>query len=87
MCRPPRAALGGTPQQFGMSSPSSCKIAIIVVKGGPVSGCPTYSSSSKQFQFNLKVTSAMKGSNSVSITVTVGGTVVTVSAVDPFTVK
>jgi hypothetical protein len=65
----------------------SCKITIIVVKGGPVSGCPTYSSSAKQFQFNLKITDAMKGANGVSITVTIGGAVVTASAVDPFTVK
>jgi hypothetical protein len=42
----------------------------------------------KQFQFNLKTTSAMKGANGVSITVTIGGTVVTASAPpDPFTVK
>jgi hypothetical protein len=43
----------------------------------------------KQFQFNLKTTNAMKGANGVSITVTIGGTVVTASPVvpDPFTVK
>jgi hypothetical protein len=65
----------------------SCKIAIILVKGGPVSACPTYSSSAKQFQLNLKITSAMKGANGLYVTVTVGGTVVTTSATDSFTVK
>lgn len=67
----------------------TCKIAIILVKpAGPVSGCPTYSTTLKQFQFNLKTTNAMKGANGVSITVTVGGTIVTASAPpDPFTVK
>jgi hypothetical protein len=66
-----------------------CEIAIILVKpAGAVSGCPTYSAMLKQFQFNLKTTSAMKGANGVSITVTIGGTVVTASAPpDPFTVK
>jgi hypothetical protein len=35
----------------------SCKIAIILVKpAGAVSGCPTYSSTSKQFQFNRALT-------------------------------
>ena len=67
----------------------TCKIAIILVKpAGAVSGCPTYSTTLKQFQFNLKTTNAMKGANGVSITVTIGGTIVTASAPpDPFTVK
>jgi len=66
----------------------SCKIAIIVVKpAGAVSGCPTYNTTLKQFQFNLRTTSAMKGANGVSITVTIGGTIVTASAVDTFTVR
>jgi len=52
----------------------TCKIAIILVKpAGAVSGCPTYSTTLKQFQFNLKTTNAMKGANGVSITVTIGG--------------
>jgi hypothetical protein len=46
----------------------TCRITIILVKG-TVSGCPTYSSTLKQFQFNLKTTNAMKGPNGVSITV------------------
>jgi uncharacterized repeat protein (TIGR01451 family) len=67
----------------------TCKITIILVKpAGPVSGCPTYSTTSKQFQFNLRTTNAMKGANGVSITVTIGGTIVTASTPpDPFTVK
>ncbi len=67
----------------------SCKIAIILVKpAGAVSGCPTYSTTSKQFQLNLKTNDTMKGANGVSITVTIGGTIVTASAPpDPFTVK
>jgi hypothetical protein len=66
----------------------SCKIAIILVKpAGAVSGCPTYSATSQQFQFNLKTSGAMKGANGVSITITIGATVVTTSPVDPFTVK
>jgi hypothetical protein len=65
-----------------------CKIAIILVKpAGAVSGCPTYSAMLKQFQFNLKTTSAMKGANGVSITVAIGGTIVNATTVDPFTVK
>lgn len=64
-----------------------CKIAIILVRGGPVASCPTYSSTLKQFQFNLKTTNAMKGANGVSITVTIGTTIVTTSPTDPFTVK
>jgi hypothetical protein len=65
----------------------TCKITIILVKGGPVSGCPTYSAITKQFQFNLKITNAMQGANGVPIKVTVGGAVVTTSAVVSFTVK
>lgn len=67
----------------------TCKVAIILVKpAAAVPGCPTYSATFKQFQFNLKTTNAMKGTNGVSITVTIGGTIVTASAPpDPFTVK
>jgi hypothetical protein len=68
----------------------TCKIAIILVKpAAAVSGCPTYSTTLKQFQFNLKTTNAMMGGppNGVSITVTIGGTIVTTTAVDSFTVK
>jgi hypothetical protein len=65
----------------------SCKITIILVKGGPVVGCPTYRSSLKQFQFNLKTTNQMKGANGVSITITINGTVVLTRPVDSFTVK
>jgi hypothetical protein len=64
----------------------SCTIAIILVKGGPVTGCPTYSSSTHQFQLNVKTTKAMKGANGVSVTVTIGGAIVTASPVSPFTV-
>ena len=65
----------------------SCKIMIILVKGGPVVGCPMYSSSLKQFQFNLKTTDQMKGANGVSITITTNGAVVLTSPVVAFTVK
>jgi hypothetical protein len=66
----------------------TCKIAIILVKpAGAVSGCPTYNTTLKAFQFNLKTTDAMKGANGVSISVTIGDTVVTTAAVLAFTVK
>jgi hypothetical protein len=66
----------------------SCKIAIILINpAGPLSGCPRYDPISQQYQFNLKTTAAMEGTNGVSITVTLGDTVVTTSPVDTFTVS
>src|SRR5262249_12694328 len=65
----------------------SCKISIILVKGGPVGGCATYNSVTKQFIFNLKITNAMTWANGVSVTVTIAGTVVSRSGIDSFTVK
>jgi hypothetical protein len=66
----------------------SCKIAIILINpAGPLSGCPRYDPISQQYQFNLKTTAAIEGTNGVSITVTLGDTVVTTSPVDPFTVS
>jgi hypothetical protein len=67
---------------------SSCQIAIILVKpAGPVPGCPSYDPISKQFQLNVKTTASMNGENGVSVTVTVGTTVVTAGAVEPFIVR
>jgi hypothetical protein len=78
--------IGDTEAQ-SLISPS-CKIAIAVVRpAGPVSGCPGYEPTTKQFQLNLKTTPAMVGANGVSVTVTLDGTVVTNGAVEPFTVK
>ena len=66
----------------------SCTIAITLIKpAGPVSGCPKYDPTSKQFQLNLKTTDAMKGENGVSLTVTLDGTVVTTGEIAPFTVR
>jgi hypothetical protein len=64
-----------------------CQIAIILVKpAGPVSGCPSYDTISKQFQLNLKTTAAMNGANGVSVTVTFDTTVVT-GTVESFIVR
>jgi hypothetical protein len=77
----------GDTESRSLISPS-CKIAIAVVRpAGPVSGCPGYEPTTKQFQLNLKTTPAMVGANGVSVTVTLDGTVVTNGAVEPFTVK
>ena len=66
----------------------SCGITITLLNPeGPVPGCPRYDPTSKQFQLNLKTTAAMKGANGVTITVALGGTIVTTSAVNPFTVR
>ena len=66
----------------------SCKISITLSKpAGPVSGCPKYDPTSKQFQLNLKTTDAMKGDNGVSLTVMVGGAIVATGDLTPFTVR
>jgi hypothetical protein len=78
--------IDGTEAQSLLSP--SCKIAIILINpAGPLSGCPRYDPISQQYQLNLKTTAAMEGTNGVSITVTLGNTVVTTSPVDPFTVS
>ena len=65
----------------------TCKIAIIPVKRRRRVRLSTYSPALKQFQFNQNATNATKGANGVSISVTIGGTAATISAVTPFTVQ
>ena len=66
----------------------SCKIAIVlIIPAGPVSDCPSYDPTSKQFQLNLKATAAMKGSNGVSATITLESATVITGAVESFTVR
>jgi hypothetical protein len=78
--------IDGTEAQSLLSP--SCKIAIILINpAGPLSGCPRYDPISQQYQFNLKTIAAIEGTNGVSITVTLGDTVVTTSPVDTFTVS
>jgi hypothetical protein len=66
---------------------ATCKITVKMEIGGDIAGCPTYDARLKLFQLDVKLTNAMKGNNGVSVRITFGTSVVTTSAVDPFTVR